>query len=137
MLREFENIEREAHEKNMPVIAWIYPRGKSIQKRASGELLAYAARVALEIGADMVKVHWNGNEHDLMWAVEAAGACNVVVAGGLKTTQTELLKNVKTVIATGATGLAIGRNVWQARDPLELTRKIKEVIWPSGQKRVA
>ena len=32
MLKEFEEIEREAHKLGMPVIAWIYPRGKSVEK---------------------------------------------------------------------------------------------------------
>jgi len=31
MLQEFENIQREAHAKGLPVIVWIYPRGKSIK----------------------------------------------------------------------------------------------------------
>ncbi len=55
MLREFENIAREAHSKNIPVIAWIYPRGKSIEGKDANDLMIYAARVGLEIGADIVK----------------------------------------------------------------------------------
>jgi len=129
MLREFESIERTAHAHGLPVIAWIYPRGKAVEGKSEGELLAYAARVGLEIGADFVKVHWNGNVQNLEWAVRAAGKCRVVVAGGLKTDQKTLLKQVRDAMSVGITGLAIGRNIWQAKEPLEITKKIKKVIW--------
>ena len=130
MLREFESIERTAHAHGLPVIAWIYPRGKAVEGKSEGELLAYAARVGLEIGADFVKVHWNGNNtEELKWAVKAAGKCRIVVAGGLKTDQKTLLKQVRDAMSVGITGLAIGRNIWQAKEPLEITKKIKKVIW--------
>ena len=129
MLKEFEEIERESHAKGMPVIAWIYPRGKSVQGKSEKELLAYSARVGLEIGADIVKLHWNGNKSDLEWAVKAAGKCRLVVAGGLKTDERTLLKQSRDAMQAGATGIAIGRNIWQAKNPLELTKKIKKIIW--------
>ncbi len=129
MLKEFEEIEREAHAQGLPVIAWVYPRGKSLKGKSERELLAYSARVGLEIGADIVKLHWNGNKEDLEWAVKAAGKCKLVVAGGLKTDERTLLKQAKDAMDAGATGLAIGRNVWQNPKPLEITKKIKKVIW--------
>lgn len=129
MFKEFENIEREARIRGLPVIAWIYPRGKAVEHKPAGELLAYSARVGLEIGADIVKLHWSGTQQDLEWAVKAAGKCRLVVAGGLKKTQAELLKQIRQAMQAGASGLAIGRNVWQAREPLELTKKIRKVIW--------
>src|SRR3989344_2278167 len=60
MIEQFEQIQREAHAKGLPVIAWIYPRGKSVKDDASREMIAYAARVALEIGADIVKLKYGG-----------------------------------------------------------------------------
>src|SRR3989344_6959219 len=55
MIEDFEKIQREAHQNNLPVIAWIYPRGKKIKNDVSRENMVYAARVGLEIGADIVK----------------------------------------------------------------------------------
>ena len=130
MLKEFENIEREAHAKNIPVIAWIYPRGKGTKGNSDKELLAYSCRVGLEIGADMVKVHWNGkDQRDLAWAVKAAGKAKVVIAGGSKTKESVLLTEAKQAMKSGCTGLAIGRNIWQSNRPLELTKKLKKIIW--------
>ena len=130
MMQEFEKIEREAHKNRIKVIAWIYPRGKSVEGKDSGELMAYSARTALELGAEMVKLKYNGKLRDLKWAVKSAGKTKVVVAGGIKTSEKEFLKDVREIIDSGAAGLAVGRNVWQHPTPLELTRKIKEIIWP-------
>lgn len=129
MLQEFENIQREAHTAGLPVIVWIYPRGKSIFGKSNSELMAYAARTGLEIGADIIKIQYNGNSKDLSWAVKSAGKTKVVIAGGVKKDEELFLKQVKDIMSTGCIGLAIGRNVWQAEKPLEITNKIKKVIW--------
>ena len=129
MMKEFAKIEKEAHAKGIPVIAWIYPRGKSIKSKSSRELIAYAARVGLEIGADIIKIRYNGNINDLKWAVKSAGKTKVVIAGGVKKNEKILLKQVKEIMQAGCIGLAIGRNIWQNKKPLYITKKIKKVIF--------
>jgi len=129
MLQEFENIQRQAHSKGLPVIVWIYPRGKSIKGKSKTKLMAYAARTGLEIGADIIKIRYEGNQKDLAWAVKSAGKTKVVIAGGTKKNKKVLIKQVKEIMKAGAIGLAIGRNIWQAKNPLEITKKIKKVIW--------
>ncbi len=128
MMQEFSKIEREAHKAGLPVIAWIYPRGKSVKGKSSKELMAYAARIGLEIGADIIKIKYNGNSKDLSWAVKSAGKTKVVIAGGVKKNERILLKQVKEIMQAGCIGLAIGRNIWQHPRPLEITKKIKKVI---------
>ena len=129
MLKEFEHIEREAHKNGIPVIAWIYPRGKSIEGRSSKELMAYSARVGLEVGADIVKLQYNGNVSDLSWAVKSAGKCKIVLSGGAKTDDLSVLQEAKDAISSGAAGLAIGRNVWQHEKPLEISKKLRDIIF--------
>lgn len=128
MLREFGKIERRAHEKGLPVVAWIYPRGDSVAGKNKKELMAYAARIGLEIGADIVKIQYEGDVEDLRWAVKSAGKVRIVVAGGAKKNVKEFLKQVKEIKDSGAVGLAIGRNIWQSEKPLEIVKKIKEVF---------
>ena len=129
MLREFENIQREAHKKNIPVIAWIYPRGKNVKEKNKKNLMAYAARTGLEIGADIVKIKCEGKLKDLQWAVKNAGKTKIVIAGGIKKNEKELLNQIKDIMKSGCIGLAIGRNIWQSKNPLEITKKIKRIIW--------
>ncbi len=129
MLKEFGVIQEEAHKRNLPVVVWIYPRGKSVAGKSKEELMAYATRVGLEIGADIVKVRGVGNGQALKWAIDSAGRAKVVFAGGKKKAETAFLKGIKISVAAGCSGFAIGRNIWQSKNPLELADKIGNIIW--------
>jgi class I fructose-bisphosphate aldolase len=137
MFREFGKIEEEAHAKGLPVIAWLYPRGKSVKKDTSRDVLAYAARVGLELGADIIKMKYNGNPGDLKWAVKSAGKAKVVIAGGLKKDEKKLIHDTYDIIQSGACGLAIGRNIWQSESPLKITKALKKVIFHGAKPKEA
>ena len=53
----------------------------------------------------------------------------MVVAGGVKIGEGDLLKQVREVISAGCVGIAVGRNVWQAREPLEVAGKIRGIVF--------
>ncbi len=129
MLKEFEDILREAHKEKVPVIAWVYPRGKVVNDKSPRELMAYAARIGLEIDADLIKIKGDGVISDLSWAVQAAGRAKVVFAGGEKTTEKEFISNTKKVVASGAFGVAVGRNIWKSNDPVSLSKKIRGIVF--------
>jgi len=129
MMQEFTKIEQEAHKKNIPVILWAYPRGRDIKTKSKKELLAYSARIGLELGADLIKIQYGGNIKDLKWAVKNAGKVKIAIAGGTKKNEKKFLTQIKEIMNAGCIGLAIGRNIWQSKNPLEITTKIKKVIW--------
>ncbi|OGD86639.1 hypothetical protein A2Z23_02890 [Candidatus Curtissbacteria bacterium RBG_16_39_7] len=130
MMERFGKIVEEAHEENLPTIVWVYPRGKAVKDDASPEITAYAARIALELGADIAKIKYCGSEESFAWAVQSAGRCKVVLSGGPKTEKfEEFLETLGEVMKAGAAGVAVGRNVWQAADPIERAKKIKEMVF--------
>ena len=133
MMQEFCSVEQEAEKHNLPIIAWMYPRGKAVAgKETSREILAHAARLGLELGADMVKIPYNGSKEDFAWVVKAAGKTKVVMSGGQKTeTREEFLEMVKDVLSAGAIGLAVGRNIWQDKKPLEASQQLSKVLFGS------
>ncbi|MAF36543.1 hypothetical protein CL622_05505 [archaeon] len=128
MFAEFGHIQEEAHKLKLPVVAWIYPRGSGVSKRREKTLMSYAARVGLELGADIIKIKYNGNPKDLAWAVKCAGKTKIVISGGMKTGEAQLIKQVKEIKKSGCLGLAIGRNIWQHPQPLTLTNKIRKIV---------
>ena len=133
MFQEFGRIQEEAHKNDLPAIAWVYPRGGRV-KELGGDMdpaiVAYAARIGMELGADAVKIKYSGDPETFNWAVRSAGKAHVFMSGGAKTkTDEEFLKQLSGVMEAGATGLAVGRNVWQHPEPLEITKKIKDVIF--------
>ena len=129
MFKEFSNIEQEAHNANIPLIGWMYIRGSGTEGKSNSELTAYAARLGLEMGADIVKIKYPGDEKSLRWAVENAGKTKVVVSGGVKEDEQTFLQTVQTVMNTEAIGMAVGRNIWQSENPTELSEKVKKIIW--------
>lgn len=129
MMAEFGKIEEEAQSKKLPVIAWVYPRGQSIKNETSPDNVIYAARVGLEVGADIVKIKYCGSKESFAKAVKAAGKTKVMLAGGPEISEAEFLKRVKNVMEAGAIGIVVGRNVWLNKNPLIITEKIKKLIW--------
>ena len=130
MITEFGNIEKEAHAKGLVVVAWMYPRGEHITDDTSKDVLAYAARIGLELGADAIKIKYTGDPESYKWVVKCAGKAKIFVVGGPKTdTIFQLLETAKEIKDTGAVGFAIGRNIWQAKDPLETARRLADVIY--------
>jgi len=130
MMKEFSAIEDEAHEAGLPVILWAYPRGKSVAgKENSKEILSYAARISLELGADFVKLPYTGDKESYTWVVQAAGKTGVLVQGGTKTNEKDLLQEIQDCLEAGVSGFAIGRNIWQSDNPIALAKKIAGIVY--------
>lgn len=129
MFSEFSKIEKEAHEKGLPVIGWMYIHGSGVKNREISEMTAYATRLGLELGADIVKIKYPGDLEALVWAVESAGLTKVVVSGGEKKEEEEFLGTARIVMKSGAIGMAVGRNIWQNDKPFVITDKLKKIVY--------
>ncbi len=130
MMKELAEIEEEAEEKGIPAIGWMYPRGKAVAgKEKSKEILAYAARLGLELGLEIIKIPFTTNQETLSWVVKSAGEVKVVLAGGSKIDEGEFLEATKKALEVGVKGLAVGRNVWRAKEPLKMAEKINKIIF--------
>ncbi|HKM78746.1 MAG TPA: aldolase [Candidatus Bathyarchaeia archaeon] len=129
MLQEFGRIQEEAHAMGLAAITWVYPRGEAVPNDTATEIVAYAARAGLETGADAVKIKYTGDSESFKWAVKSAGAAKVFMSGGPKApTDEAFLTQVKGAIDAGATGLAVGRNVWQHERPLKMAAALRAII---------
>jgi len=130
MLAEFGKIQEEAHKAGLAVLAWVYPRGATIKNDTASDIVAYAARVGLEAGADAVKIKYSGDKQSFSWAVKSAGKAKIFMSGGPKApTDDDFLNQVRGVIEAGATGIAVGRNVWQNDDPLKMAASLRKIIF--------
>lgn len=128
IFEDFNKVQEEAHDYSLPVTSWMYPRGKAITSDTDAQTLQYSARVGLELGADMLKMKYNGNQEDMKKQITAGGRAKMLMAGGNKTNTTEeFLNQVKEVDTCGAFGFAVGRNIWQHSEPIEVTKAIRDV----------
>ena len=149
--RQFVEVREAAEHFGMPIVVWAYPRGEAVAKKGGKESLFavdYAARVALELGADIVKVNYPvASEADAQApapyntlklsadeafrkVVTSAGRALVLVSGGEKVGDAELLRKVRSSMDAGATGIIFGRNLWQRprADALRLTRELHGIF---------
>ena len=130
MMEEFSRIEDEAHERGLAVILWAYPRGKNVMgKETDKDIVAYGARIALEMGADFVKVPYTGSTESFSWVVKSAGTTRVVVQGGAKVDEQTIFDEAIACKKAGAAGMAIGRNIWQSQDPISVSKKLASIIY--------
>lgn len=125
---DFRKVQEEAHDFGLPVTSWMYPRGKAIKNDIDPKVLNYSARIGLELGADMLKMKYNGNPDDMKKQIECGGRAKMLMAGGKKTNNTkDFLKQIKEVNSCGIHGFAIGRNIWKHDKPLALSKAIRDI----------
>ncbi len=83
------------------------------------------ARIAVELGADLLKVPYP-NDLDAFRELCAASPVPVLVLGGPRAaTEREMLSGVADALAAGARGVAFGRNVFQQRHPAATVRALR------------
>ncbi len=130
MMQEFSRIEQEADKAGLALVGWMYPRGEAVKGREySKEVVSYAARLGLEVGAEAVKLPYTGDPDSFSWVVKAAGRVKVTVQGGEKKDKEGFFRECQEIMSVGAAGLIIGRNIWQADNPEEIAKRLHEIVF--------
>lgn len=129
MAEEFRKAQEAARNRDMSVVMWSYPRGQGLKNDTSPRTISYATRLGLELGADIAKVKYPGSRNAMADATRMAGDMKVIMSGGSKADDLDLLKTVETAIDGGASGLAVGRNVFQRDDPRAILDALEHVIF--------
>ena len=149
--KQFRLVREEADRYGLPVVVWSYPRGAAIEAKGGRDSLYaidYAARVAQELGADVIKINvpkidsaklsHTPKAYHREWTVESAlqqiirsaGRSLVIFAGGEKGSSGSALEKARMCMDCGATGLIFGRNVWQQsyHEAMILSEKIHQLL---------
>jgi class I fructose-bisphosphate aldolase len=138
MYEEARAIGEEAKANGLPLVIWSYPRGSGISKQGETALdvVAYAAQIAAQLGANIIKVKpptayieqaeakkvYDSQKIPLeplsariqhVMQAAFAGRRIVIFSGGVKETDDSLLNTVRGINAGGGYGSIIGRNSFQ------------------------
>ncbi len=151
------DVRRDCERYGMPLVIWAYPRGTAVKAKGGIDSLYaidYAARVACEMGADVIKLNvpkWDAatasampkpyntlelSELDgLRKVVKSAGRSLVLVSGGSKMGDEDTIHKAKIAMEAGCVGLIFGRNMWQRDwdDALAVAGRMHEVMKGYGQ----
>jgi class I fructose-bisphosphate aldolase len=145
-------VRRDCERYGMPLIIWSYPRGSAIKSKGGQDSLYavdYAARVALEVGADVIKLNQpkyseataaqqpkpydtlkESEVEALSRVVRSAGRALVLVSGGSKLGDEDTVRKAHTAMQSGCVGLIFGRNMWQRKwdEALSMASRIREIL---------
>jgi fructose-bisphosphate aldolase, class I len=98
-------------------------------KKNDPDTIAHAARIAVEMGADILKVPYTGTVDHFRSLVERSRV-PVVILGGTEMGNTEdILRTALGSVKAGGRGIVFGRAVWQNERMRELIRALKEVVY--------
>jgi DhnA family fructose-bisphosphate aldolase class Ia len=105
------------------------PRGVLVGENPYNvDYITMCARMACEIGADVLKTDYSGDPESFA-KVTAASFRPVLIAGGPKAkTQRAALEKVHGALQAGAQGMFIGRNVFQAAQPARMLNVLRGMI---------
>ncbi|OIJ96319.1 2-amino-3,7-dideoxy-D-threo-hept-6-ulosonate synthase [Streptomyces monashensis] len=113
---------------NVPLLAMIYPRGPKITVPNSPELISHATTLAVDLGADIVKTAFAPTASEMADIVRATPIPVVAAGGALRPTIEDTVSFVDAVMSSGAAGVAMGRNIFQAEDPGNTARRVAGVV---------
>jgi len=106
----------------IPVLA-VTAVGKEMAR--DSRFLGLASRICVEIGAHIVKTY---NCDGFEKVVEACGNIPVVMAGGKKIDEKDALAMAKNVVDKGASGVDMGRNIFQSNNPVGMIKAVRSVV---------
>ncbi len=154
MYEQVRELVEQAHEHGLAVVIWSYPRGENLSKEGETaiDVCAYAAQIACQLGADVVKVklpsaHLEQDAARKVYEAEKipigtmtervahvvqsafAGRRIVIFSGGAKTSDEKLFEEAKAIRDGGGFGSIMGRNAFQRKkaDAVKLLAKIMEI----------
>ena len=128
MLAKLGRVADDCDKYGVPLLAMMYPRGPKIKNQHAVDVVAHAARLGAELGADVVKTNYTG---DVDTFKEVVRSCYVpvIIAGGPKVdTVREVLQMVHNSIKAGGAGLSIGRNVFQHENPTLMVKALSAIV---------
>ncbi len=130
IFQECADLIRTSMDLDIPVIIEALPVGLGQPQHYTLENIQFAARLCAELGADVVKVPYpvDAKPGDFRKVTESCFVPVIILGGASVNDDASLLKMVEDAMEAGAAGIAIGRNVWQHKNPAAIARSLAAVV---------
>ena len=112
----------EGYKRGMPVLG-VTAVGKDLARDA--RYLGLATRICAELGAQVVKTYYCAEGFE---KVTAGCPVPLVMAGGKKLPELEALQMAYNAVSEGASGVDMGRNIFQSDAPIAMLRAVRAVV---------
>ncbi|RGX56473.1 MULTISPECIES: class I fructose-bisphosphate aldolase [Anaerotruncus] len=129
-IRTLSEFSKAAASAGMPLVTHIYPRGNLIaqEDRMAWQNVLYAARVAAELGVDLIKTNYPGSPEDFEKVVRGTPTRVLVAGGAPGGTIDSYLQMTRDVIDAGGKGVTYGRFVFQYQNPTALVKTLRKIV---------
>jgi DhnA family fructose-bisphosphate aldolase class Ia len=104
------------------------PGGEGYGVNGDADTIVTLVRQAVELGADVIKADPTDDLDEYGRAIEAAGRVPVLVRGGGRASDEEILRRTEAVLQYGAAGIVYGRSVVQHADPVGMTNALMSIV---------
>lgn len=140
MLQTLGRASRECESFGMPLLAIMYPRSESASgdnnydelkktdRKKYAQLIAHSARIAVDLGADLIKTKYTGDPDSFRTVIEACRPVPIVIAGGPVLPMKTMLQIAYDVISAGGAGVSFGRNVFSRENPKPFVGALKAIV---------
>ncbi len=148
MYEEFQRLAEEAKRAGLAVVCWSYPRGEGLSKKGETaiDVVSYAAQIAAQLGAHIVKVKPPSSHVEINKAIYEnisietldqrvshvmqscfEGKRIVIFSGGEAKGREDIIQEIKSIAKGGGYGSIMGRNAFQ-RPFKEAVQLLKDVM---------
>jgi len=119
----------DAHKWGLPVTAEMLPRGfEGGEDSRTPANITFACRQGAELGADIIKTEYTGDQESFHNLVESVYVPVVILGGAKKVPERQLLQEIKDAMEAGGAGVAMGRNIWGNENPVRYAAMIAKMI---------
>lgn len=132
MLENLGKVISEADELGIPVLALMYARGENVNeadKKEFSKAVAHAVRIGAEFGVDLIKTQFTGDIESFEKVIKGSKKTPVIISGGPRISDKEILEKIYKSILAGGIGAAIGRNTFNNENPKKFIHMSKLVIF--------
>jgi len=121
----------ECRRVGLPCIAEPLAFGAQVTKSNLANLLTLGARMAVELGADALKIPYTGDVESFSRLVKIADIPVLVLGGARSEDEQDILKLLADGLEAGCSGCLMGRRVTQSPDPERMVRQLVQIAHPA------
>jgi DhnA family fructose-bisphosphate aldolase class Ia len=132
-VRNVNQLKSQADKAGMPLM--VEPLVMQANENAGGYMvdgdinkIRPLVRQAVELGADIIKADPADDVSEYHKVIEVASGIPVLVRGGGRASDEEILQRTKNLMDQGAMGIVYGRNVIQHPNPAGMTRALMGIV---------
>ena len=141
MLETLGKVSRECENMGMPLLVIAYPRGEDgnndmnyedlifSQSTKYTQMVMHAARIAYELGADIIKTKFTGDVESFSRVIDCCKGIPVIISGGTIVKKQDIINTTVMAMQAGSSGVCYGRNTYNRTDVIGFIQELKSCVY--------